>query len=175
MPGNRKPRKRYVPRQVDIDPMGTAHALASFVPQHRQAALAQPLRNALQVMRSGGSTDAWRALADGMNVAERLADLSVGRNLLPEIVAAQEALATVHTRHAATGSWTLRGPEITALHEGVVRHIAQLQVCTQGELVRAITKVQQCVSQALAGNASPRALVCSGALGASPATSRPTA
>lgn len=88
----------------------------------------------------------------------------MGRNLLPEIEAAQAALAEVHTRNKATGSWVLRGPEITALHEGVVRHIAQLQVCTQGELVRAITKVKQCVSQALAGNASPRALVCVGAL-----------
>lgn len=162
---NRRPRKRYVPGRVDLDPVQTAIALASkLVPQQR-AMLRQPLRVALEGLRTGaGGVAAWNGMADALNVAEQLALLGIASDRMPEIEAAQSALHAVHTRHAAMGSWTLRGAELQALRVGRFFHFVQLAYCTQGELRKAIQTVQRNVAQALAGNASPRAIVCIGAL-----------
>ena len=165
MSRNRKPRKRYTPRRVDIDPVQTAIALASTLQPFQRAMLRNPLRAALKALRTGTRDHtAWNTMADAMNVAERLAERGIVSDRMAEIEAAQAALYAVHTRHAVSGSWTLRGPELQALRVGRFFHMVQLAYCTQGELRDAILTVQRNVAQALAGNASPRAKVCVGML-----------
>jgi hypothetical protein len=162
-----KPRKRYVPKRVDIDATGTAMALATKLAPHQQAELVRPMRAAFERARAGtGGWQAWAGLADAMNVAEQLADAGICSDRMPEILAAQSALSELYARHQQRNSWTLRAAELAALDEGVLMHTIQLEHCTQGELRSAIFAVQRRMSQALAGNASPRALVCAGQLGA---------
>lgn len=167
MPRSHKPRKRYIPKRVEIDTMGAAHARASLIPHAERRTLVEPVRGALDRLRRGvGDWGAWCSLADALKVAERLAQLGIASDRQAEFDAAQAALATLHERVQATRSWTLRGEEIKALADGVELHEVQLEVCTQGELAEAITTVKRCVTQALAGNAPKAARVCvAGALG----------
>lgn len=163
-----KPRKRYVPKRVDLDPMGLATALASLLQPEQRADLVLPMNAAFLRLRLGQGTHAcWANLADAMNVAERLAGLGIANDHAAELQAAHAALASLHARNAEGGTWVMRGTEIAALEVALELHQIQLDHCTQGELAQAITTVQRVMSQALAGNASPRAHICMGGLGAS--------
>jgi hypothetical protein len=62
-------------------------------------------------------------------------------------------LADVHERHAARKSWTLRGPELQALSDGLWVARIQLEHCSLGEFERARKQVAQRIRQARAGNA----------------------
>jgi len=172
MPRSHKPRKRYVPKRVQLDTVGLAHGQASLLQPAQRRDLVLPMLHGFERLRAGQGTGVdWSNLADAMNVAERLAQLSIANDRLPEFLAAQAVLAELHGRAQQRGSYTMRGPEIAALATAVELHEVQLEVCTQGEAAQAITTVQRCVTQALAGNASPAALLCHGGLGA--ATNHP--
>jgi hypothetical protein len=176
MPRSHRPRKRYVPARVDIDPVETAIALASRLQPFQRASLRRPLRVALERLRTGaGDWPAWCAMADGMNVAEQLALRGIVSDRMAEISAAQAALHALYLRHGERGGWTLRGTELAALRLGRFFHFAQLSYCSQGELRDAIQAVQRKVGAALAGNASPKALVCVGRLGESDSSPTTTA
>lgn len=161
-----KPRKRYIPKRVDLDPMGLAHALACLLTLPQRRELTEPMRRSFARLRAGqGDAGCWCNLADALNVAERLAALAIANDHADELQAGQQALADLHLRHTTRGGWVMRGTEIAALEQAMDVHSAQLQVCTQGELAEAISTVQRTMAQALAGNASPSALVCVGLLG----------
>jgi hypothetical protein len=167
MPRSHKPRKRYVPKRVELDTVSLAHGQASLLQPAQRRDLVAPMLSAFDRMRAGqGTSQDWCNLADAMNVAERLAEINIASDRMPEFQAAQAVLAWLHERAQARGTYTMRGPEIATLATAVELHEVQLEVCTQGEAAQAITTVQRCVSQALAGNASPAALLCHGGLGA---------
>ena len=164
-----KPRKRYVPKPVDHDPVGLAMAHAGLLLPHQRDMLRLPAKAAFDQLRSGhGAWPAWCDVADAMNVAERLCDLNICNDHRATVLAAPAALAGVYWRQHERASWVLRGPEIAALEAGLEIASIQLDYCSQGELGTAIKAVQRCVHQALRGNASPRAMVCHGALGREP-------
>lgn len=166
MGATRKPRKRYVPKRVETDPVEAAIAQAGLLSPGQRQELGGPVQRAFERARQGtGGWPAWCELADGLNVAEQLALRGICSDRMPEIMAGQRALQSLHHRHEERNTWTLRAEEITALQTGVDFHLIQLAHCTQGELRDAIFAVQRRVSQALAGNASPSALVCVGAIG----------
>ena len=94
MPRSHRPRKRYIPKRVEIDTIGAAHARASLLPPASRADLVRPMRAALDRLRAGhGDWNAWCAIADCMNVAERLAEAGIASDRTAEFDAAQEALA----------------------------------------------------------------------------------
>jgi hypothetical protein len=100
-----------------------------------------------------GSREAWADLAGRLNVAEELARAGIASDQVDTFSAALQALAAVHKRaHGCAASWTLRGPEIAALDDGLWMHRVQLQHCSQGELEHARQRVQRRMQQALAGN-----------------------
>ena len=166
MPGNARPRKRYRPRVVDMDPVETVIARAGKLQGAQRSMLHGPLAQAFDGLRDGtGGWPAWCTLADGMNVAEKLAQAGIASDRVPEIREAQAALAAVHHRHQQGGSWTLRASEMAALDFGLLLHQVQLDHCSQGEMAAAISTVMRCVQQALAGNAPRDAMVCVGQLG----------
>lgn len=168
MPRSAKPRKAYRAKPVHMGQVDAVIAYAAKAPKGERLKLQIPMEDAWAAMRLGGRDAApWCNLAYAMNVAEQLALRGIASDRLPELQAAQAALHAVHTRQADTGSWTLRGSEIAALEMGVDLHRIQLHHCTQGELRDAIQAVQRRVSQALAGNASPKALICVSPLGRS--------
>lgn len=166
MPRSHKPRKRYVPKRVEFDTIGLAHAQASLLQPAQRRDLVAPMLSAFDRMRAGqGTSQDWCNLADAMNVAERLAEINLANDRMPEFMAAQAVLAELHERAQARGTYTMRGPEIATLATAVELHEVQLEVCTQGEAAHAITTVKRCVAAALAGNASPKARICVGGLG----------
>ncbi len=103
----------------------------------------------------------WRSCADALNVAEALADEGIASDAdsRGRIHDAQEVLSQVWMRHAAGGSWTMRGREIAALDDGLFIHRVQLDHCSMREYERAIESVRRKTQQALAGNAGPGTVV----------------
>ena len=162
-----KPRRAYRPRVIDGNPITLAMSRAAALEDSQRRDLITPVRSALAALRTGtGGMDAWCTLADAANVAEQLCALGIASDRLATIDAAQAALAELHARHAQRGNWTLRAAELLALEEAVVIHGIQLRFASQGEVAEAIKTVQRRVAAALAGNASPKARVCVGVLGA---------
>lgn len=168
MPGNRRPRKRYVPRPVQLAaPVEAVIARAGLMPVSARATFVAGMRKALEGLRTATSRwPAWAELADALNVAESLCALRIARDHAGTILAGQRALADVHARQAAGGSWTLRAAELKALQDAVEIAEIQLEYCTQGEFVDAVAATQRRVAAARQGSASPRAIVCvAGAVG----------
>lgn len=168
MPRSHKPRKRYVPKRVDLDTIGLAIGRATVLNAEQRVKLNVSVIDALVAFRAGqGSRPHWMNLADAMNVAEAIAQAGIFADDRPDAyAAAQQVLAAVSDRHERGGSWTLRGPELTALDRGVQCHELQLDHVSQGELADAITHVKHRVSGALAGNAAPGTRICTaGTLG----------
>lgn len=107
----------------------------------------------------------WASLADTANMAETLAGMGLGSGPhADELIArGQQALADVHRRHAARGSWTLYAHEIDALHWLVALHCrTQLPATSYGELDTALDRTRNRIAQALAGNAAPGTHVLGG-------------
>lgn len=163
---NRKPRKAYRPRPVDLDTPDMVKARVATLTLGQRLELMRPLRKAFEGLRMGtAGWPAWCAVADGMNVAEQLARDGIASDHLHAFTAAQAALQALHARVNERGTWTMRAAEITALDFAVDLHGIQLQFVSKGEMEAAITTVQRRVQQALKGNAPADALVCVGALG----------
>lgn len=174
MPRSHRPRKAYRPTDVRNDAFLYAMDLATKLSNRQQAELIAPMQTALEQFRLGrGSMFHWENLADAINTGEALADLRIGTNLAPHMERAQAAMSDVHVRHAATGSWTLRGPELAALDDAVWAASVQIQHCSQGELQNAIERVKRRMSAALAGNAAPGTVVCVGLLRGTPRKPQP--
>lgn len=166
MPRNHKPRRRYIPKRIDHDPVGLAMIRTALLTDAERQPLVQRMQDAFAAFRGGaGSWDAWAALADAMNVAEALSRRQIASDHGGTFEAGQRTLHALHQRHAERRSWTLYPAEITALDDACFVHEVQLRHCSAGELADAVATVQRRVAAALQGNASPRAIVC-GALGA---------
>lgn len=167
MPRSHKPRKRYVPKRIDHDPVDLAMSGAALLQPHQRGQLLHPALLAFQALRTGqGTEQAWRQMADAANLAEALAERGIANDHEAKFEAAQITLADLHARVRTTGRWTLRGPEITALQDALEIYEIQLERASQREVDNAISTVRQRIGQALAGNAPRDAVVCTGGLGA---------
>lgn len=167
MPRSRSPRKAYRPRRISADPVEQAIAGAATPPTSTLASLISPMRVSLDEMRRGqGSKVAWDCLADALNVAQALMDLGIAPDHRATVVSACQAMGAISERVNAGGSWTLRGPELTALATACEIHEIQLELASQREIRDAITAVKRVVRGVLSGSAPTRAHVaCIGALG----------
>lgn len=155
MPGNRKPRKRYRPRDaaVDNDPITlAANQAALLLPAEQSAILAQARRGFDELRRGAGSTPAWQLVADGLNLAEALVKLRIGTNLAEDIHAAHAAMAALMHRAKAGQGWTLRGPELAAVDYGLELYRMQLSLCSRGEWRTAEEAVRTRIRAALRGH-----------------------
>lgn len=172
MPTSHKPRKRHNPRPVRLDAHLHAIDRVATLLDTQRSDLSSPLQSAFDQFRVGhGSSPAWCTLADALNVGEVLTEAQIGSNLRGHFALAQAALAAVHARQAAGGSWTLKGPEIAVLDDAVWAAQVQLDHCSQGELADAVETVKRRARGALAGGLAQDTLVCVGHLGAdAPAT-----
>ncbi len=152
----RRPRQ---PRPIR-DPIAVAIGGATrFTAQERATFIALPQRALEQLAAGRGSAQAWQDLADALNLSEALAELRIAGNLGETLHAAQAALAAqMHRVHAGRG-WTLYGPEIIALREGLWLYGVQLEHCSASEYRRAVAIVRNRVAAALAGNAGRRTVV----------------
>lgn len=143
-----------------INPIELAVHRASKLSAQQRQELLQPAHAALERLGRGqGSVGVWQQAADVLNIAEALCELRIANNLASTIADAQAAIAALMDRVRAGRGWTLRGPELTALREGVWLYGVQLEHCSAGEHLQAIETVRRRIAGALAGNASPRARV----------------
>ena len=143
-----------------VDPISLAIDRAGLLSAGQQAQLMVPARAAVEAMaRGAGSVATWQQCADVLNLAEALCELSIANNLAATVTQAQAALANVMQRVKAGRGWTLYGPELAALREGLWLYSVQISLCSVGEHLRAIELVHRRISAALAGNAGPRARV----------------
>lgn len=109
----------------------------------------------------------WRSMADAMNMAETFAtttQLASDDESRDRIAAAQHALAEVFQRYQLRKSWALRAAELDALRVGLLIHDVQLRHCSHSEFARCYDTTRERIAQALAGNASPNAIIVKGQL-----------
>ena len=154
-------RKPRIPRPL-INTMLLATHRASKLSAQQRRDLMTPARAALDALAEGhGSIHVWQQMADVLNLSEALCELRIAGNLRGTVDLAQAALVALMERaHAQQRrGWTLYGPELSALREGVWLYGAQIELCSAGEHLRAIDIVRNRITGALAGNASPRAVV----------------
>lgn len=135
--------KRYVPREIQSDPVSWAVAGAHKLPTESLDAMFVPINDAITHLKQGrASRDDWNIVCQALNLAEALAAARIGANLLDAITVGQEALHQIALRMLETGSSTCRAAELSAMDESLVMYRAQLQVCTQAELSRAVARVK---------------------------------
>lgn len=159
---NRKARRAASPRRLVANTMALARASVQLLSQKDVDMQCSITRQALDEFRSGlHCVQHWRSLADTANLAETLAEMGLGGGQEAEaaINEAQQALAAVHQRHAARGSWTLYAAEVQALQWLVQLHRVQLANTSYGEFEAAFNRTRNRIQQALAGNAAVGTIV----------------
>lgn len=120
-----------------------------------------PKRDAFRAFRAGRGTQAfWNELADAVNIGTGLMAYQLADDHAATFAEATAALQAVAGRQAATGSWTLRAPEIAALDLAVQVFRAQLLHCSRGELGKAIDTFIARAQAALRGNHPGAIVVC---------------
>ena len=167
MPRSTKPRRAYRAKPVDRDPITLAISAAAKLQPDQQVAVMAPVRRAFDEMRRGaGSEAAICELSNAMNIGEQLAARNIANNHIDKFRSALEVLVAVLERGTRPGgSFTLRGPELAALDDGLWMLSIQLQHCSQREAREAIADVKRVVQGALAGAASPSTRVYMAATG----------
>lgn len=156
MSANKRPRKKYRPRVIDLAATANAIEGASLLaPAQVAQAIAGLHASLLDFQR--GIEPVWhlRVLSDMCNVAEQLIERGIctdaeSRSIVSD---AQTCIARLCEQHAESGSWTARAGELATLRDAVERHGIQLQHACMSEYQAAIAAVVRIVSQALAGNA----------------------
>lgn len=138
--------KRYVPRERLADPVQWAMAGVYKLPTVSIDAVFVPIDAAKALLRQGRATcEDWNVVAQALNLAEALAGLQVGANLLPEIIAGQRWLHQIALRMLERDTSTCYAAELAAIDEALVMYRAQLQVCTQADFSRAVAHVKNLV------------------------------
>lgn len=142
-------------------PLEIAINRAMALPPNERAEILAPVHAGFEAFRAGaGTDDHWAQLADAIKVGAVLASRNIATNHQGTFSAGYASLVAVYERHAAIGSWTLRGPEIAALELAVFIHKVQLDQCSRGELASAVQTVIRSVQAALRGQVAPGTTVC---------------
>lgn len=165
MPRSSKPRKAYRPQPVHANALDIALNNVRKLSRADVALQAHVVATSLQQFSAGQHcAHNWRGLADTANVAETLAAMGIcsGAEADRLIERAQQALAAVHQRHAARGTWTLYAAELDALTWLAALHHKQLAECDYAEFERAINSTHERIAQARSGNAPRGAIVIEG-------------
>lgn len=114
--------------------------------------------SALESFRTGKAVpDDWRAIADVCNLAETLAGMGVGPEVMEATLKAQEALGAAFDRHKAGKPLLFTGPELQAVRDVVEYHdlqrtsigLAQYEKAirtTRDRIRSASPKVKKCIA-----------------------------
>lgn len=142
MSKQKQPRnKKYTPRDVQSDPVSWAIAGVHLMPAQMIAQCLDPINVAFLLLKRGVATrDEWNHVSTALNIAEALAGLDVGVNLMPAIEKGQHALHKIALRMLETGDKACKAPELANIAEAIAMYRAQLQVCTQAEIGRAVKR-----------------------------------
>lgn len=135
-------RSKYRPKGLIMDTVN--HVLSGFqLVRHKgDAAVTLKIKNhaalANMVQGKGDRADI-DVLIASMNISEALAiTADLGNEYRAEIQAAQDAIHHMGKRGLERNRFLFTGPELTAMNLGMEIHDAQLDVCTVGQLEKAI-------------------------------------
>ena len=168
MSANKKPRKKYRPGLINIDPVPATIEGAGTLNAEKSATVITNIRRAHDELKKGDHDKAWKGIADTFNVAEQLSALGICSDdeSVAIIIAAQHALADIHDRNVAAGrSCAMRASEIVAIDAAIDRYEIQLKYCSRREYDLAISQAINIVRQARAGNAGKTVRQCIGFIG----------
>ena len=101
--------------------------------------------DAMDMLRQGVATRGhMQMIVEAANMAETLASVEgIGKDWIPEINQAQEAIHAIANRSAEIGRYVLRAQELTALNLLMEIHDAQLDACSIQTLGRAVDYIRK--------------------------------
>lgn len=137
-------KKRYRPKPVHLNALQRAIEGARKLERQYVVDMKAALDDAFHRLKIGDDPkEAWKCLADSLNVGEALADLGIcsdegSRSRLQD---GHNALRLIATRQQRTGSWALYPAEINHLGDAIWIHTIQLEHASLSEFERAHSKV----------------------------------
>ena len=144
MPSNKKPRKKYRPREIRAMPID--YVLSGFKPLGADASLRlrTVMHTSYDAMLTGNATKTdWQGMTDALNVALAMSRLYYDSAYADEITAAQRA-------HAASGNRYLRGmpfsynlAERAAVRQAMLVHEVHLDQATVENIEKAWKEVRR--------------------------------
>lgn len=138
--------KKYTPREVQADPISWAVAGVHKFPSEKIAQCLAPVNAEFLCLKRGtASRDDWNQVSTALNIAEALAGLHIGPNLMPKIEKGQHALHKIALRMLEFGDKACKAPELANIAEAMAIYKAQLQLCTQAEMSRAVQRVKRLI------------------------------
>lgn len=141
-------RKRSKYRPKGVIPDTISFVLRGFMPvrEHGKAMTAK-IKNheaLVNLTQGAGTRDDIEVIIGAMNVAEALIKIAgIGVEYTQEITDAQQAIFTMGQRGVTKDRFLFTGPEMKAINTGMDVHDAQLDVCTIGELEKALDFVSR--------------------------------
>jgi hypothetical protein len=156
MSRQKQPRnKKYTPRPVHIG--GGLHAVAMC---HARYENKSPLHGSQLTdlgaaywlsftgLTSGAATEEqWSCVVCALNIALTLAEVGIGAECEPDIIAAMDGAYRAKIRSAKSGNFRLDGPAITAITQALHWHDQQMAVAHRNEIVTALATVQRRVME----------------------------
>ena len=145
MATNKKPRKKYRPKQVLQNPVG--YVLEGFKPltENAEGLTSLRLKNSsamAALMRGTATKKDMDTLIAMSNITEALVRMGVGEDCAELTVNGREALLKIIWRAVERLKFIPTGSEIKALNTLMELHDAQMDVITTQELAEAIARAQ---------------------------------
>lgn len=137
------------------NPILLAMASAAALTPEQVRTLMAPNLAAVHALQFGKfNSDHWRALADGLNVAEVLArpPVNLANDHASKFDEAQKVLFALSEQYRDHHTWTARASQLLAVKAAMEIFQIQLENVGQGEFERAVEKLKQRMIQALRGN-----------------------
>lgn len=161
MAANKRPRKKYAPRAAAVcTPLEIATHRAGKIDPKSRAELVASARAAFdRLKRCERSKEAWQELADVLNISEALCGLRIAGNLLEMVKLGHAALAAQITRYSQGRGWALYGHEVASIDDAIWVYGVQVEHCSAGEALEAVSLVKRRCLAAQAGNGGPGCIV----------------
>jgi len=140
----KKKRKAYKPKGVRLDCMNWVLSGFKKVADVPDAGVKLLIRNhaAFDEIREGrGTTEHVDTLIHMVNMAEALADLQLGRDWLPEIYQAQDAIYSLAQRGISGKKFLFTGEELTIVQQIIELHDEQLNNCPVKTMEKALDNI----------------------------------
>ena len=141
MPTSTKPRRKYRPKHILLDPVGYVVEGVQPVSNHGSYLVDLLLKNhsAMETLLKGQATkDHMTILIACHNITEALYRMGFGRDYSDCILRGKAALLDLCGRGAKSGRFVCRAAEIQAMNDLMELHDAQMQCITVADMQKAI-------------------------------------
>lgn len=146
MATNKKPRKKYRPKGLIMDPMAFIKEGMAAVTTHDNYLVDLKIRNhgaMAALMRGQATKDDVTVLMAMNNMVEALFRLGFGTDYEDVMTKGFNAIVSVASRGEASGRFTLYAHEIAALNDHMELHDAQMEVITVRDIERGIDLIKR--------------------------------